>query len=299
MENTRSARILDGKATAAIVRDEVAACAAKLAEHGIQPGLAVVLVGDDPASHVYVRNKDRAAKKAGFAVQTLRLAADTTQAELESAVRTLAEDPAVHGILVQLPLPSHLDSSPVIESIPPAKDVDGLTLASVGALALNQPGMRPCTPAGCVELLDRAGIEIEGQHVVIVGRSMLVGKPIAQLLLARNATVTICHSRTRDLSAHCGRADILVAAVGVPELIQGDWLAPHCTVLDVGINRTAEGHLVGDVHFESASRVASAITPVPGGIGPMTIAMLLANTFFGAAASSGLDPAQVGWKSSS
>ncbi|MFT4647485.1 MAG: methylenetetrahydrofolate dehydrogenase (NADP+)/methenyltetrahydrofolate cyclohydrolase [Glaciecola sp.] len=296
MEETGNAMILDGKATAAVVREEVTACTVKLAEHGVQPGLAVVLVGDDPASHVYVRNKDRAAKGAGFVVRTVRLGADTTQEKLESEVRMLALDDKVHGILVQLPLPKHLDSTPVIESIPASKDVDGLTLASVGALALNQPGMRPCTPAGCIELLDRAGIAIEGQNVVIVGRSMLVGKPIANLLLARNATVTICHSRTRDLQAHCARADILVAAVGVPELVKGDWLSPNCTVLDVGINRTAAGTLVGDVDFAGAISVVSAITPVPGGIGPMTIAMLLVNTFFGAARSAGLDPAQLGWK---
>ena len=296
MENTGNATILDGKATAALVREEVAACTAKLAVHGVQPGLAVVLVGDDPASHVYVRNKDRAAKGAGFDVRTVRLEADASQEQLEAEVRKLALDDKVHGILVQLPLPKHLDSTPVIESIPPSKDVDGLTLASVGALALNQPGMRPCTPAGCIELLDRAGISIEGKNVVIVGRSMLVGKPIANLLLARNATVTICHSRTQDLKGHCSRADILVAAVGVPELVKGDWLSPHCTVLDVGINRTEAGTLVGDVDFAGASQVVSAITPVPGGIGPMTIAMLLVNTFLGAAQSAGLDPSQLGWK---
>lgn len=296
MENTENATILDGKATAVKVREEVAACAAKLAEHGVQPGLAVVLVGDDPASHVYVRNKDRAANGAGFDVRTVRLAADTSQEDLETEVRKLAVDDKVHGILVQLPLPKHLDSTSVIECIPPSKDVDGLTLASVGALALNLPGMRPCTPAGCIELLDRAGISIEGKHVVIVGRSMLVGKPIASLLLARNATVTVCHSRTKDLKGHCLQADILVAAVGVPKLVKGDWLSPGCTVLDVGINRTDEGKLVGDVDFDAASQVVSAITPVPGGIGPMTIAMLLVNTFFGAAASAGLTPKELGWK---
>ncbi|MCA9002011.1 MAG: bifunctional 5,10-methylenetetrahydrofolate dehydrogenase/5,10-methenyltetrahydrofolate cyclohydrolase [Planctomycetes bacterium] len=293
------ARILDGKATSALVREEVAACAARLTERGVQPGLAVVLVGDDPASHVYVRNKDRAAQQAGFQVQTVRMPASATQEQVESEVRRLAVDPAVHGILVQLPLPKHLSSAPVIECIPAVKDVDGLSLASVGALALGQPGHRPCTPAGCIEILDRAGIALEGQHVVIVGRSMLVGKPIAQLLLERNATVTICHSRTRNLDEHCKRADILVAAVGVPKLIQGAWLSPHCTVLDVGINRTEEGKLVGDVDFESASAVVSAITPVPGGIGPMTIAMLLVNTMLGAAQSAGLDPGELGWKSNS
>lgn len=296
MEYTGTATLLDGKATALLVREEVAACTAKLAEHGVQPGLTVVLVGDDPASHVYVRNKDRAAKSAGFDVQTVRLPADTSQEVLQAEVAKLAGDDKVHGILVQLPLPKHLDATPVIETIPASKDVDGLTLASVGALALGQPGMRPCTPAGCIELLDRAGISIEGKDVVIVGRSMLVGKPIASLLLARNATVTVCHSRTQDLKAHCARADILVAAVGVPELVKGDWLSPNCTVLDVGINRKENGKLVGDVEFASASQVVSAITPVPGGIGPMTIAMLLVNTFFGAARSAGLQPEDLGWK---
>ncbi len=281
-------QILDGKATAKAVRTDVAEGARRLQAQGTQPGLAVVLVGDDPASHVYVRNKDRAATDAGFAVQTRRLPAETSQADLLAVVRELGDDDAVHGILVQLPLPKHLDADEVVQAIPAHKDVDGLTLANVGLLAAGRPGLRPCTPAGCVELLDRYQLPIEGQHVVIVGRSMLVGKPLAQLMLARNATVTICHSRTQDLAAHCQRADIVVAAVGIPKLIQGDWLRPGAIVLDVGINRGEDGKLVGDVDFDSARERAAWITPVPGGIGPMTIAMLLANTLRSAAESSGV-----------
>ncbi|MEZ6004412.1 MAG: bifunctional methylenetetrahydrofolate dehydrogenase/methenyltetrahydrofolate cyclohydrolase FolD [Planctomycetota bacterium] len=289
-----AARILDGKATAQAVRADVAQGVARLVELGLRPGLTVVLVGEDPASQVYVRNKDRAAQQAGFAVNTVVLPAGTSQAKLEGLVRELAADPAVHGILVQLPLPKGLNADPVIEAIGPGKDVDGLTIANAGALVAGRPGLRPCTPAGCIEVLDRHGIPLEGQHLVVVGRSMLVGKPIAQLALARNATVTMCHSRTRDLQDHCRRADILVAAVGVPELVRGDWIRPGATVLDVGINRTAEGRLVGDVHFESAQAVAGAITPVPGGIGPMTIAMLLRNTLESAARTRSLSLADLG-----
>ncbi len=288
------AKILDGKATAQAVRADVAQGSQRLRELGTQPGLAVVLVGEDPASQVYVRNKDRAAKEAGFAVQTRTLPAETSQADLLTVVHELAEDHAVHGILVQLPLPKHLDADEVVQAIPANKDVDGLTLANVGLLGAGREGLRPCTPAGCVELLDRHEIPIEGQHVVIVGRSMLVGKPLAQLMLARNATVTVCHSRTKDLHEHCRRADILVAAVGIPELIQGDWVRPGAVVLDVGINRGEDGKLVGDVDFSAAQAQAGWITPVPGGIGPMTIAMLLANTLRSAAQSRGIAPSEVG-----
>jgi len=284
---TDTARILDGKATAKAVREEVAARVAALGTVGVRPGLRVVLVGEDPASQVYVRNKDRAATEAGIEVDTVRLPATTTQEELLEVVRGLNGDPAVHGILVQLPLPGDLDEQAVVEALDPRKDVDGLHPENVAALAQGRPGLVPCTPAGCLELLDRDGVELEGRHVVVIGRSQLVGKPVAQLALARNATVTICHSRTRDLDAHCGRADVLIAAVGRARLVQGDWVRPGSVVLDVGINRGEDGKLVGDVDFEAAASRASAITPVPGGIGPMTIAMLLSNTVLAAARQTG------------
>ena len=282
-------QIIDGKATAAAVRKGVAAMTSKLVERGgPKPGLTVVLVGEDPASQVYVRNKDRAATEAGFEVDTIRLPAETSQQDLEATVDRLNEDPSVHGILVQLPLPRGLDADRVVARLAPHKDVDGLTPASVAALVMGRPGLRPCTPAGCIELLDRYDIPLQGKRVVVVGRSMLVGKPFAQLALDRNATVTICHSRTADLKSHCLEADILVAAVGVPRLVKGDWVAPGATVLDVGINRGEDGKLVGDVDFEPASARAGAITPVPGGVGPMTIAMLLRNTLQAAAEGHGL-----------
>ena len=290
-----TATILDGKATAKSVREDVARVAKALTERGTRPGLAVVLVGDDPASHVYVRNKDRAATEAGLAVQTIKLPADTSQGDLLQEVQALAQDEAVHGILVQLPLPKHLDSGPVIEAIPAEKDVDGLTLANVGALAAGRPGLVPCTPAGCIEICDRYGIDLAGKDVVVVGRSQLVGKPIAQLLLARNATVTICHSRTQDLESHCKRAEVIVAAVGIAQLIRGDWVRPGAVVLDVGINRGDDGKLVGDVDFAGAQQNAGAITPVPGGVGPMTIAMLLANTAQAAARSLGTSLEELGF----
>lgn len=272
------ARLLDGKAVAATVRAEVRERALRLAELGQKPGLTVVLVGDDPASHVYVRNKDKAATEAGFAVRTLRLPASARQGELEDLVARESADPAVHGILVQMPLPAGLDAQRVIERIHPAKDVDGLTAQNIAALVLSKPGHRPCTPLGCIELLDRHGIALEGREVVVVGRSMLVGKPLAALALERNATVTVAHSKSRDLAALCARADVLVAAVGRPRLVQGAWVKPGAVVLDVGINRMPDGSLVGDVEFEAARARAAWITPVPGGVGPMTIAMLLANT---------------------
>ena len=274
-----SARILDGKATAALVREDVRRGAAQLlAERGVQPGLAVVLVGDDPASHVYVKNKDKAAHEVGFAVRTERLPATSTLAELLAVVERLNADASVHGILVQLPLPAHLDASVVIERIDPRKDVDGLHAHNVAALAMGRPGLRPCTPAGCIEILDRHALPLEGAEVIVIGRSMLVGKPFALLALERNATVTMAHSRSRDLPALCRRADLVVAAVGRPLMVKGDWIRPGATVLDVGINRLPDGRLVGDVDYAAAVGHAGAITPVPGGIGPMTIAMLLANT---------------------
>lgn len=283
--------LLDGKATAAAVREEVRAMTERLvARGGPQPGLTVVLVGDDAASQVYVRNKDRAATAAGFAVDTIRLPETTSQAELEATVEALNADDAVHGILVQLPLPKGkgFDADAVVERLSPAKDVDGLTPTSVAALVMGRPGLRPCTPAGCLELCDRYDIPLQGKRVVIVGRSMLVGKPLAHLALARHATVTVCHSRTADLRAQCLAADVLVAAVGVPRLVQGDWVPPGATVIDVGINRGEDGKLVGDVDFAAASKNAGAITPVPGGVGPMTIAMLLRNTLEAAARSHGV-----------
>ncbi len=285
---TITARILDGKATALEVRAEVALDVESLVERGIHPGLAVVLVGEDPASCVYVRNKDRAARAAGIEVQTLRLPADVSQADLLSRVRALNEDSRVHGILVQLPLPAGLDADEVLLSIDPKKDVDGLHPKNIAALVQGRKGLVPCTPAGCMELLDRAGIELEGLHVVVLGRSALVGKPVAQLALARNATVTICHSRTRDLARVVAEGDVVIAAVGRAKLVEGAWIRPGAVVLDVGINRGEDGQLVGDVDFEAASERAAAITPVPGGIGPMTIAMLLSNTALAAARQSGL-----------
>jgi methylenetetrahydrofolate dehydrogenase (NADP+)/methenyltetrahydrofolate cyclohydrolase len=263
------ARTIDGKAAAQHVRARVRERCELLKARGVTPGLVVVLVGEDPASQVYVKNKDKAATEAGFAVRTVRRPATTTQAELLALVRELNADKAVHGILVQLPLPKGLDSDAVVRALDPAKDVDGLHPANVAALALGARGLVPCTP------------------VVVIGRSMLVGKPFAFLALARDATVTICHSRTSDLPAVCREADVLVAAVGRPEMVKADWIKPGAVVLDVGINRLADGRLVGDVDFAGASAVAGAITPVPGGVGPMTIAMLMANTLTAAAQQSG------------
>ena len=277
-----SAEIIDGKAFAANIRAEVAqACVAFRAQTGVQPGLAVVLVGNDAASEVYVRNKGIQAKEAGFNSLEYRLPAETTQSELLAQVAALNADPQVHGILVQLPLPAHLDADAVLNAIAPDKDVDGFHPVNVGRLWTGNPVSIPCTPLGCALILkDRLG-DLSGKRAIVIGRSNIVGKPMAALLLAANATVTIAHSRTADLAARCREADIVIAAVGKPELVRGDWLKAGATVLDVGINRIAEGEktrLVGDVHFASAVAVAGAITPVPGGIGPMTIACLLRNT---------------------
>jgi methylenetetrahydrofolate dehydrogenase (NADP+) / methenyltetrahydrofolate cyclohydrolase len=285
---SKQAKLLDGKATAKLVRAEVAGRVAALVERGVRPGLRVVLVGDDPASEVYVRNKDRAATEAGIDVATIKLPATTSQEELLAEIERLNSDEAVHGILVQLPLPKGLAEQVIVNALDPDKDVDGLHPENVAALVQGRSGLVPCTPAGCIEILDRAGVELEGAHVVIVGRSQLVGKPLAQLALARNATVTICHSRTRDLDNMVGSGNVVVAAVGRARLIHGDWIRPGAVVLDVGINRGEDGKLVGDVDFASASEKASAITPVPGGIGPMTIAMLLSNTVLAAARQTGL-----------
>ena len=281
-----TAQIIDGKAFSAKVRGQVAEHVTRLkADHGLTPGLAVVLVGEDPASQVYVRSKGKQTIEAGMASFEHKLDASTSEADLLALIDQLNNDPAVHGILVQLPLPDHLDEALVINSIAPEKDVDGFHISNVGLLATGQKSMVPCTPLGCLMLLrDQLG-NLSGLNAVVIGRSNIVGKPMAQLLLRDSCTVTIAHSRTKDLAAVVRGADIVVAAVGRPEFVPGDWLKPGATVIDVGINRLdapekGEGktRLVGDVDFASASEVAGAITPVPGGVGPMTIACLLANT---------------------
>jgi methylenetetrahydrofolate dehydrogenase (NADP+)/methenyltetrahydrofolate cyclohydrolase len=288
-----SARVIDGKAIAAAVRADVARdVAAWVGAGNPAPGLATVLVGDDPASAVYVAGKQRACAEAGIRGFDVRLAADAAHADVQAALEGLAEDPEVSGILLQLPTPPQVDGPALTELIPPAKDVDGLTPVSAGLLSKGRPGLRPCTPAGVMELLRRHEVPLKGAEAVVVGRSDLVGKPVAALLLAEHATVTICHSRTRDLADVCRRADVLVAAVGRPALVRGDWVKPGATVIDVGINRTDAG-LVGDVEFAAAAERAAAITPVPGGVGPMTIAMLMRNTLLAAQAAA-REPARVG-----
>jgi methylenetetrahydrofolate dehydrogenase (NADP+)/methenyltetrahydrofolate cyclohydrolase len=288
-----SAEILDGKAIAAAVRGRVKdVVAARTAAGEEAPGLATVLVGDDPASHVYVGNKRRACAEAGIRSIHHEPTAEITEAELVALVAELDRDPEVDGILVQMPLPDHIDQNVVLAEISAGKDVDGLTPVNAGRLAQGRIGVRealdidsdepvagliPCTPAGVVEILERSGVELSGAEAVVIGRSILVGRPMASLLVNADATVTVCHSRTRDLAAVCRSADVLVAAVGRPEMVKGDWIKPGATVIDVGMNRTDAG-LVGDVEFDSAAAVAGRITPVPGGVGPMTIAMLLANT---------------------
>jgi methylenetetrahydrofolate dehydrogenase (NADP+)/methenyltetrahydrofolate cyclohydrolase len=270
-----TARIIDGKLVAQAVRARVAEHVATLP---FRPGLVVVLVGDDPASAVYVKSKDRAAAAAGIAARTIGLPGDTTEEALITQIARLNADPAVDGILVQLPLPSHMASQAIVEAIDPEKDVDGFHPLNVGKLAMGQPGLVPCTPAGVMKLLADAHIELEGARALVLGRSTIVGRPMASLLLGMHATVTIAHSRTRDLAAECRRADVIVAAAGRPGLVRGDWVAPGATVIDVGINRLNDGSLVGDVAFDEAINHAGAITPVPGGVGPMTIACLLENT---------------------
>jgi methylenetetrahydrofolate dehydrogenase (NADP+)/methenyltetrahydrofolate cyclohydrolase len=273
-----TARVIDGTAVARRVREEVARGVEKLvAGGGTAPGLATVLIGDDPASEVYVRNKRRLCVAAGMQDLHRHLPGDVDQASVAALLDELAADPAVSGILLQLPTPGHLDSDALIARIPAEKDVDGLTTANAGLLAQGRPGLRPCTPAGVLTLLDEYDVPLSGAEAVVVGRSVLVGKPMAQLLLARNATVTIAHSRTRDLAEVCRRADVLVVAAGIPGLVGADAVKPGATVIDVGIHRGENG-LRGDVEFDAVAEVAGAITPVPGGVGPMTIAMLLANT---------------------
>jgi methylenetetrahydrofolate dehydrogenase (NADP+) / methenyltetrahydrofolate cyclohydrolase len=282
-----TARLIDGTAVARRVREDVARGVEKLvAAGGTAPGLATVLIGDDPASEVYVRNKRRLSVEAGMVDQHRHLPGDVGQAEAAALLEELAADPAVSGILLQLPTPRHLDSDELVARIPAEKDVDGLTTLNAGLLAQGRPGLRPCTPAGVMTLLDEYDVPLTGVEAVVVGRSPLVGKPMAQLLLGRHATVTTCHSRTRDVAEVCRRADVLVVAAGIPGLIGADAVKPGATVIDVGIHRGENG-LRGDVEFDEVAEVAGLITPVPGGVGPMTIAMLLANTLTAATVQQG------------
>ena len=292
-----TAQIIDGKAFASKVRAQVGAHVSKLkADHGITPGLAVVLVGEDPASQVYVRSKGKQTVEVGMNSYEHKLEADTDEATLLALIDQLNKDPAVHGILVQLPLPGHLNEDLVINSIDPAKDVDGFHISNVGLLGTGQKSMVPCTPLGCLMMLRDHHGNLSGMDAVVIGRSNIVGKPMAQLLLGDSCTVTIAHSRTKDLADVVRRADIVVAAVGRPQMVPGDWIKPGATVIDVGINRIdkPEGgtRLVGDVDFDSCVEVAGAITPVPGGVGPMTIACLLANTVTACCRANGLDEPQ-------
>lgn len=273
-----TARIIDGSALSQRIRDEVAYRVAELAKQGVRPGLAVVLVGDNPASQVYVRNKVLACEKAGLHSVKEQYPATMSEAELLQRIAVLNGDPTIHGILVQLPLPPHMDAHKVIEAIAPEKDVDGFHVSNAGLLMTGQPLFRPCTPYGVMKMLEAEGVALRGAEAVIVGASNIVGKPMAMLLLAAGATVTLCNSKTRDLAAHTRRADVLVVATGKPGIVNGDMIKPGAVVIDVGINRGEDGKLRGDVDFDSAAHVAGAITPVPGGVGPMTIAMLLVNT---------------------
>ena len=299
MSDSVPARIIDGKAFAAGLVDRVAAAAERLlGKTGVRPGLAAVIVGDDPASRIYVKSKGERAEAAGFHSETVRLPEETTQAELLAVVERLNGDRAIHGILVQLPLPPQIGADAVLAAIDPDKDVDGFHVVNAGRLATGGRGLVPCTPLGCLMLLKHELGDLSGLEAVVVGRSNIVGKPMVQLLLGESCTVTVAHSRTRDLPEVCRRADILVAAVGRPEMVRGDWIKPGATVIDVGINRVpskdparaAEGktRVVGDVAFDEAAAVAGAITPVPGGVGPMTIAVLLANTYAAACAAAGV-----------
>jgi methylenetetrahydrofolate dehydrogenase (NADP+)/methenyltetrahydrofolate cyclohydrolase len=275
-----TARRIDGKAIAASVREGVREKVSELTVRtGVRPGLTVVLVGEDPASRIYVRNKGKAAEEAGIVSRQIDLPASTPEKELLDLVARLNGDDAVHGILVQLPLPDHIDESKVIEAIAPGKDVDGFHPVNAGRLFTGGVSFLPCTPYGIMKMLDHEKVELKGKHAVVVGRSNIVGKPAAMLLLSRHATVTICHSRTVDLPSVVRTGDVVVAAVGRAEMIRGSWIRPGAVVIDVGMNRNAEGKLCGDVAFDEAVEVAGAITPVPGGVGPMTIAMLLQNTY--------------------
>lgn len=273
-----TARILDGNALGQKLRAGFKQRAEELAAQGMRPGLAVILVGEDPASQVYVRNKVNACAQAGFHSEKHAYPADVDPKVVFDKIAELNADPKIHGILVQLPLPKQFDADAVLEAIAAEKDVDGFRAENVGALMQGQPCFIPCTPYGAMKFFEEAGISLRGKEAVVVGRSNIVGKPMAMLLMHAGATVTVCHSQTRDLKAHCLRADVLVAAIGKPKMITGDMIKPGAVVIDVGINRLPDGKLCGDVDFESAKEVASAITPVPGGVGPMTITMLLANT---------------------
>jgi len=273
-----TAQLINGNALSTQLRAEVATRAARLKAQGITPGLAVVLVGDNPASQVYVRNKVKACEDNGLHSVLEKYDATLTEAELLARVDALNNDPTIHGILVQLPLPAHIDAQKVIEAISPAKDVDGFHIASAGALMTGTPGFWPCTPYGCMKMLESIGYDLRGKHAVVIGRSNIVGKPMALMLLQKNATVTVCHSATRDLKAQTLQADVIVAAVGKRDVLTADMVKPGAVVIDVGMNRKEDGKLAGDVDFDGVKEVAGWITPVPGGVGPMTRAMLLANT---------------------
>jgi methylenetetrahydrofolate dehydrogenase (NADP+)/methenyltetrahydrofolate cyclohydrolase len=278
MTTTPTAQLIDGNALAAQLRGDVATRAAALKARGVTAGLAVVLVGENPASQVYVRNKVKACHDAGLHSVLERYPAEMTESELLARIDTLNHDDNIHGILVQLPLPLHIDANKVIEAISPAKDVDGFHVASAGALMVGQPGFWPCTPYGCMKMLESIGYSLRGKHAVVIGRSNIVGKPMALMLLQQNATVTVCHSATANLKAMTLQADVIVAAVGKRNVLTADMVKPGAVVIDVGMNRNDEGKLCGDVDFAGVSRVAGYITPVPGGVGPMTITMLLVNT---------------------
>ena len=282
------AALIDGKAVAAKVRAEVAAKVAELTARGVVPGLHVVLVGDNPASHVYVRNKAKACEEVGIRGVTHHLPADTPEADLLALLAKLNADPDVDGVLVQLPLPPQISPDRVTDATDPRRDADGFHPANLGLLLSGRGGLVPCTPAGVMRLIDETGTDLKGKRAVVVGRSLIVGKPMALLLLERHATVTICHSRTVDLAARCAEADVLVAAIGKARMVKGDWIKPGAVVIDVGMNRGEDGKLCGDVDFEAAAERASHITPVPGGVGPMTIAFLLRNTLVAACARRGL-----------
>lgn len=286
-----SAHIIDGKKLSDDIKEQIAQEVSTLKETGVTPGLTVVLVGDDPASQVYVRNKAAACEKAGMNSRIIRLHDDTTEAELLSIIDELNHDDAVHGILVQLPLPPHHDSASVIEAIAPEKDVDGFHVINAGLLMTGTPQFQPCTPYGIMKMLEAENVSLWGAEVVIVGASNIVGKPMAMLTLAAGATVTLCNSKTRDLASHTKRADVLIVATGKPGIVTGDMIKKDAVVIDVGINRMPDGKLAGDVDFESARKVAAAITPVPGGVGPMTIAMLLMNTLAAAKRMAAASPA--------
>jgi methylenetetrahydrofolate dehydrogenase (NADP+)/methenyltetrahydrofolate cyclohydrolase len=273
-----TAQLIDGNALAKTIRAEVAGRTAALKARGVNPALSIILVGEDPASQVYTKHKVNDSAQTGLEATLETYPADMSEADLLARIRTLNDDPKVHGILVQLPLPKHMDSQKVIETISPAKDVDGFHVASAGALMTGAPGFWPCTPHGCMKMLESIGYDLRGKHAVVIGRSNIVGKPMAMMLLAKSATVTICHSATQDLGAITRQADVIVAAVGKLNLLTADMVKPGAVVIDVGMNRKEDGKLAGDVDFDGVKEVASWITPVPGGVGPMTRAMLLANT---------------------